>query len=746
MLFRSPTAVATPAFPEALQALYDACSAVSSGAAAALRKCLPSYAAVHPRDFVDGEAYFAAQRRAIDLLLRGAAKEFDFLPQLVLKMQSTKGCAVPSTSAHLVIVRQLTRAGLFVRTEPAKCACKGAAKECYTLSVDFDGAFAVLAARTRAAAKRLRDEAQMQAYATQACGECKASWSMFDARPCVDCTSAPVAPVETSPLLVQADALEAMAAAVQAAFDELAPARRCALEHTLSVRQGPRSWPDEAAATTLPWEQRDQPADAGYAYRAEDCLASYVDLELRDAGVLRDYQRECVEAFFRGGRVQSGYAMMPCGSGKTLTMATIMATLRRACMVVCPNEEAAVQFKAQLVRWTTINPIQVVLLTANHRPPAWFLRREGGVRHLGVIFITTYSMYSQELERVVEPAAPLGVGCKRKAADDAGQDDDDAVAEQPAAKRRRRNDAVSRVLRAGGGPAAGRAETWRQAFRSFCVAAVIFDEVHMLPTATRNGIVDKVRGSQLARGDPRRPAMIGFTASYRLDKGLRQNARKLLGGDMVYHCDLQRLQRDGRIATVDVRRILLPPGGESLFPGHKDTFLSRVATVERFHAVVNMVTRYRECFEEARIFVIIERLEALERLRHAIPNSRVIKGDVKPAQRAEIYEWFDRTPGAVLIVSKVGEVAMDTVKASFMIHVSAMDHAVPLQYIGRIQRSSSTKPDNMSLYVQLAERGGDEQKYSQARLDGLRDEGYSCKTMNAGRGLCDGSLRFEKSG
>ncbi len=94
---------------------------------------------------------------------------------------------------------------------------------------------------------------------------------------------------------------------------------------------------------------------------AED-LAGYVDgeahsIELHeDDWALRPYQRQAVDGFWHGG---SGVIVLPCGAGKTLVGAGAMARASSTTLILVTNTVAARQWKAELVRRTSLTEEEV---------------------------------------------------------------------------------------------------------------------------------------------------------------------------------------------------------------------------------------------------------------------------------------------------------------------------------------------------------------------------------------------------
>src|SRR3954467_5108041 len=94
---------------------------------------------------------------------------------------------------------------------------------------------------------------------------------------------------------------------------------------------------------------------------AED-LAGYVDGEahaiaLHEEGwSLRQYQREAAEGFWHGG---SGVVVLPCGAGKTLVGAAVMAQAQATTLILVTSTVAARQWKDELLRRTSLTEEEI---------------------------------------------------------------------------------------------------------------------------------------------------------------------------------------------------------------------------------------------------------------------------------------------------------------------------------------------------------------------------------------------------
>jgi DNA excision repair protein ERCC-3 len=94
---------------------------------------------------------------------------------------------------------------------------------------------------------------------------------------------------------------------------------------------------------------------------AED-TAGYVDGErhqislVEDGWRLRDYQRAAVTSFWAGG---SGVIVLPCGAGKTLVGAGVMAQAGATTLILVTNTVAGRQWKRELVARTSLTPEEI---------------------------------------------------------------------------------------------------------------------------------------------------------------------------------------------------------------------------------------------------------------------------------------------------------------------------------------------------------------------------------------------------
>src|SRR5699024_2616680 len=99
--------------------------------------------------------------------------------------------------------------------------------------------------------------------------------------------------------------------------------------------------------------KRGWPADdrAGFRPGARHRIA----LDERDWH-LRDYQQRAIDQFLTGG---SGVVVLPCGAGKALVGAGVMARLGRSTLILVTNTVAARQWRNELLRRTSLTEDEI---------------------------------------------------------------------------------------------------------------------------------------------------------------------------------------------------------------------------------------------------------------------------------------------------------------------------------------------------------------------------------------------------
>ncbi|KAH7323892.1 P-loop containing nucleoside triphosphate hydrolase protein [Rhexocercosporidium sp. MPI-PUGE-AT-0058] len=126
-----------------------------------------------------------------------------------------------------------------------------------------------------------------------------------------------------------------------------------------------------------------------YDFRNDDANAT-LDIDLKPAAQIRDYQEKSLSKMFGNGRAKSGLIVLPCGAGKTLVGITAACTIKKGVIVLCTSSMSVVQWRQEFLKWSNINPNDVAVFTSDNKDK--FSGNTG-------IIVTTYNMVAQKGKR-----------------------------------------------------------------------------------------------------------------------------------------------------------------------------------------------------------------------------------------------------------------------------------------------------------------------------------------------------------
>lgn len=131
------------------------------------------------------------------------------------------------------------------------------------------------------------------------------------------------------------------------------------------------------------------PLTEEYDFRADE-LNPNLDIDLRPNTQIRYYQEHALSKMFGNGRARSGIIVLPCGAGKTLVGITASCTVKKSVIVLCTSAMSAGQWKMEFLKWSNVNPDDVVIFTSNEK---------GRIPPRAAVIICTYSMVTQNTRR-----------------------------------------------------------------------------------------------------------------------------------------------------------------------------------------------------------------------------------------------------------------------------------------------------------------------------------------------------------
>ncbi|HED65827.1 MAG TPA: DEAD/DEAH box helicase [Planctomycetes bacterium] len=247
---------------------------------------------------------------------------------------------------------------------------------------------------------------------------------------------------------------------------------------------------------------------------------------------------------------------------------------------------------------------------------------------------------------------------------------------------------------------------------------VIYDEVHLLPAP-----IFRVTAALQAR------RRLGLTATLVREDGKEDEVFCLIGPK---RCDVpwKVLEGQGFIAAARCKEIRVP-----LDPSLRATYLGadarrkfRVASENP--AKIAVVRSLIERHKGDRILIIGQYIDQLKELRRHL-DVPLITGKTPNADRQRLYDAFRRGEENVLIVSKVGNFAIDLPDANVAIQISGTfgSRQEEAQRLGRILRPKSD--GSSATFYALVTLGSRDQEFAQKRQLFLTEQGYGYEIVEA---------------
>jgi DNA excision repair protein ERCC-3 len=270
--------------------------------------------------------------------------------------------------------------------------------------------------------------------------------------------------------------------------------------------------------------------------------------------------------------------------------------------------------------------------------------------------------------------------------------------------------------------------TWRRtrtdAFEHFGLFSrenwglVIYDEVHLLPAP-----IFRVTAALQAR------RRLGLTATLVREDGKEDEVFCLIGPKR-YDVPWKVLEDKGFIAQARCTEVRVPldPAARTAYAAAGARAKFRVASENP--AKIAVVQRLIRRHEDGRVLVIGQYLDQLEALARHV-QAPLITGKTPTAERERLYERFRRGDERILIVSKVGNFAIDLPDANVAIQISGTfgSRQEEAQRLGRILRPKSNgSAASFYAVVTLASR---DQEFAQKRQLFLTEQGYSYEIIDS---------------
>jgi DNA excision repair protein ERCC-3 len=239
---------------------------------------------------------------------------------------------------------------------------------------------------------------------------------------------------------------------------------------------------------------------------------------------------------------------------------------------------------------------------------------------------------------------------------------------------------------------------------------IIYDEVHLLPAP-----VFSITAELQAR------RRLGLTATLVREDGREEDVFSLIG-PKKYDVPWKDLERQGWIATADVVEVRIPMPHhlrmEYAIAEERNKYRVAAENPDKFKAMDELLLKHHK----DQVLIIGMYLEQLEKVARRY-NAPLITGKTTVKQRRQLYDQFKTGEISVLVVSKVGNFAVDLPNANVMIQISGTfgSRQEEAQRLGRILRPHD---DQMAHFYTLVTKDTVDQTYSANRQLFLTEQGY----------------------
>ncbi len=383
---------------------------------------------------------------------------------------------------------------------------------------------------------------------------------------------------------------------------------------------------------------------------------------------LRSYQKDASQIFYASGSEKggSGVIVLPCGSGKTLIGMATMALMKTRTLILTPNISAARQWIRELLDKTTLTADQVK-------------EYSGDVKEIGPVTVATYQILTQR--KRVKKGEESEDGKKSEA-------DDKPLVNFPL-------------------------------FSEHKWGLMIYDEVHLLPAPV-------FRFSAEMQATRR----LGLTATLVREDGKETEVFSLIG-PKKFDLPWKILESQGWIATADCSEIRVVMTAEQkmqyALAQTRDKITIASTSPQKDDVVKKLIETYNE--PEDRILIIGQYIDQLQKLSEKL-EIPLITGKTPNKERDRLYGDFRKGTLRNLMISKVGNFAIDLPDASILIQISGTfgSRQEEAQRLGRVLRPK--EDGRPAHFFSLVTKDSKEQEFAMNRQLFLTEQGYAYKILN----------------
>ncbi len=390
---------------------------------------------------------------------------------------------------------------------------------------------------------------------------------------------------------------------------------------------------------------------------------------------LRDYQKEAAQVFYASGSEKggSGVIVLPCGSGKTVIGLATMALVQTKTLILTPNISASRQWIREICDKTDLTIDQVK-------------EYSGEVKEIGPVTVATYQILTQRKRA-------------KKAENEKPETELDDFSDEEVKKELANFPLFS-------------TQKW---------GLMIYDEVHLLPAPV-------FRLSTEMQATRR----LGLTATLVREDHKETEVFSLIG-PKKYDIPWRILEAQGWIATADCNEIRIPMEAELKMKYALAPVREKITLASTNPEKTDIVERLLKYFDKPddRVLIIGQYIDQLEALSKEL-DIPLITGKTPNKDREKLYAAFRDGSLKNLMVSKVGNFAIDLPDANVLIQISGTfgSRQEEAQRLGRVLRPKSD--GGAAHFYSIVTQDSKEQEFAMNRQLFLTEQGYAYKIIKRG--------------
>ena len=389
---------------------------------------------------------------------------------------------------------------------------------------------------------------------------------------------------------------------------------------------------------------------------------------------LRDYQKDAAQVFYASGSEKggSGVIVLPCGSGKTVIGLATMALVQTKTLILTPNISSSRQWIREICDKTNLTLDQVK-------------EYSGEVKEIGPVTVATYQILTQRK--------------RTKKGDENKEGKEPEMTEEEVKKELANFPLFSQ-------------EKW---------GLMIYDEVHLLPAPV-------FRLSTEMQATRR----LGLTATLVREDHKETEVFSLIG-PKKFDIPWRILEAQGWIATADCNEIRIPMDPELKMKYALAPVRDKITLASTNPEKTDIVERLLKYFSKPddRVLIIGQYIDQLEALSEDL-QIPLITGKTPNKEREKLYGAFRSGAQKNLMVSKVGNFAIDLPDANVLIQISGTfgSRQEEAQRLGRVLRPKSD--GGAAHFYSIVTQDSKEQEFAMNRQLFLTEQGYAYKIIKRG--------------